>query len=255
MLDTEGVREALRKKFHAPEWVTMEEVGNGTGANCKRHADMILFNMYPSRGLALVGIEIKVSRSDLKHELNIPQKAEEIAQYCNEWYLAVPKGLIRDDDIIPINWGILEIESSGIVRKRKAAKWFEDKPIPKSFWAALMRKAFDVISKHKYDIWRSGFVQAEENTKNELQKAKRIICANEIRQREADVLEALDKYLGYDLWSMRDENIKKLAAVYYDMTLYNNLKNAASNFAYHIKNYIDDTKKLDKQLEDKNDHH
>lgn len=63
---TEQVREALRKKFSSSDWIVMEEVGNATGSLCHRRADMLLFNTYPSRRLALIGIEIKVFLSDLK---------------------------------------------------------------------------------------------------------------------------------------------------------------------------------------------
>ena len=247
-MDTEEVRQALRKKFKSPEWITMEEVGNGTGANCKRHADMILFNMYPSRGLALVGIEIKISRSDLKHELDTPQKAEEIAQYCNEWYLATPKGLIHDDDIIPVNWGILEIDNKGTVKKRKAAKWFDDKPIPKSFWAALMRKATDKINNERNSIWDDGYAQSEKRYKEEIKEARALILANTIRKQNANVINALDKIFGYRIWCMKEPEMQKMAAIYNDMNLYDDLKNVINRFAYDIKNYDAESKRIDDVL-------
>ena len=251
-MDTDDVRQALRNKFKSPEWINMEEVGNGTGANCKRHADMLLFNMYPSRSLAIVGIEIKVSRSDLKHELDTPQKAEEIAQYCNEWYLPVPKGLIRDDDIIPVNWGILEIEKSGTVRKKKAAKWFDDKPIPKSFWAALIRKADETLDKKKDEIYFSGYKSAEERFKKEIQEARSLITANKIRKEKANVLSAMDKYFGWQMWSMHDEDVKLIADSYNNVALYNDLKRVTDDIKYSldaaVKRYNDDMKELNDAL-------
>lgn len=160
---TEQVREALRKKFSSSDWIVMEEVGNATGALCHRHADMLLFNTYPSRRLALIGIEIKVFLSDLKKELASPQKAEEIAQYCNEWYLAVPKGLVPDDMILPLGWGLLEIDEHGRVKKKKASDWKEDVSIPKSFWASLLRHANDVIVCRKTAVYDKGYKEAQKD--------------------------------------------------------------------------------------------
>lgn len=131
---------ALRERYKQPEWCIFFEVASGTGVNAKRHADALAMNMYPSRGLSIIGFEIKVSRGDLKRELDNPDKAEEIARYCNEWYLVVPKGLIKDDDIIPVPWGIMECSDRGL-RIAKKAQQLNAKPVTKEFMAAILRSA------------------------------------------------------------------------------------------------------------------
>ena len=137
---------ALRERYKQPEWALFFEVGSGTGANCKRHADALAMNMYPSRGLSIVGFEIKVSHSDLKHELENPVKAEEIARFCNEWFLVVPEGLIKKDDLIPAAWGVIECKD-GRLWVNKKAEQLNPQPITKDFMAAVLRSAGKVDEK------------------------------------------------------------------------------------------------------------
>jgi hypothetical protein len=136
------IRKSLDARFTQPEWALFFEVGNGTGYTCNRHADAVAMNMYPSRGLSIIGFEIKVSRTDLKKELNSPNKAESIAQFCNEWYLVVPEGLIFDGDIIPAGWGIMECKKDQTIRVKKKPLFRTDSmPITKEFTAALLRSS------------------------------------------------------------------------------------------------------------------
>jgi hypothetical protein len=143
----EEIRESLRKKFTRPEWALFFEVGNGTAGNLKRWADALAMNMYPSRGLAIVGFEIKVSRNDLKKELEQPKKAEAVGCFCNHWYLVVPKGLIKDTDIIPAAWGILEY-NNGSLRQTKKPDKLSCQPITKEFVAAILRREDEAYAKN-----------------------------------------------------------------------------------------------------------
>ena len=96
-------------------------------------------NLFPSRGLAVHGVEIKVARGDLIKELAQPQKADEIAQFCDFWYVATPKGLC-DPDELPITWGLLELHDNGAIRERKKATKLEAKPLSRVFIAAMARR-------------------------------------------------------------------------------------------------------------------
>lgn len=136
----EHIKKAIENKFCRPEWATFFEVGNGTGGNLRRWADAISMNMFPSRGLAIVGFEIKVARNDLQKELENPQKAEEIGKYCDQWFLVVPKGLIKEMDIIPMSWGVMEY-SDGSLRQTKKPQQLNPQPVTKQFVAALLRRA------------------------------------------------------------------------------------------------------------------
>lgn len=116
-------------------------VGDGTGAACRRRADAIAMNMWPSRGLVVRVFEIKVSRNDLALELKDPTKAEAFAHYCNTVYLTVPTGLTKGLDI-PHTWGIIEVSDGGRCRiKREATINDNPTPLTPSFVAGLVRAA------------------------------------------------------------------------------------------------------------------
>lgn len=132
----DDIRRALYARYKEPEWLLGFEVGNSTGGQCKRHADAVAINAYPSRGFTVRGFEIKISRSDLKHELDNADKAEAVAQYCNEWCLVVPKGLTENMDV-PHNWGIIELVGDKLIQKR-AAEFMPNK-IDTGFMCAFIR--------------------------------------------------------------------------------------------------------------------
>jgi hypothetical protein len=133
------IRVALERRHCAPEWCLMHEVANGTGFSGKRYADCVAMNLFPSRGLAIHGLEIKVSRSDPINELKNPDKADEIAQYCDLWYLITPKGL-ADSLGLPLPWGLIELHDNGILREKKKAQKLDAKPLTRTFIAALARR-------------------------------------------------------------------------------------------------------------------
>lgn len=135
-ITADDIRKALGDYYREPEWYLGFEVGNGTGCECTRHADAVAVNAYPSRGFEVRGFEIKVSRSDLKSELENGAKAEAVAKYCNYWFLVVPKGLTKDM-MIPEPWGIIEY-FDGKLRQKKPAK-FRERLLDHGFMIAFIR--------------------------------------------------------------------------------------------------------------------
>lgn len=65
-LKASDIRGGMAKRWRSPEWAIMWEVGEGTGAASGRYADAVMMSLWPSRGLELHGVEIKVSKSDWK---------------------------------------------------------------------------------------------------------------------------------------------------------------------------------------------
>lgn len=133
------IREAMKVRFAPPEHALFFEVGNGTGSNLRGWTDAWTMNLFPSKGLAITGYEIKVSRSDLKHELEQPKKSDNVGKYCDYWFLVVPKGLIREEDMIPPAWGILEY-NEGKLRQTKRPEKIESIPLTRGFIAAILRR-------------------------------------------------------------------------------------------------------------------
>lgn len=144
-ITADDIRKALGNYYPLPEWSLMFEVGNGTGSVLRRHADGVALNMYPSRGYEVRGFEIKVSRSDLQHEIAQAAKAEAVCQYCDTWFLVVPKGLTKGIQI-PLPWGVIEY-NEGKLRISKQAETLSHETMPMQFIAGLLRAQERVFSK------------------------------------------------------------------------------------------------------------
>lgn len=101
------------------EYVLMAEARRGAGftGNAGR-CDLLAIGTWESRGLQLVGHEIKVSRSDWVKELKAPSKADWIWRHCHQWFLAVssPHAKIVQPGELPAAWGLMEIDPAGRVK-------------------------------------------------------------------------------------------------------------------------------------------
>ncbi len=142
------IYEAIRAVHKPPEWACFRDVENATGHKGDRRADAVAMNLYPSRGLELRGFEIKVSRADLRRELDDPDKAEAVGRFCHTWWLVVPDGL-TDKDAIPAAWGIMEFSEKGLRTKRAAAPRPSDEVVAPTrlFVAALARASLREVDR------------------------------------------------------------------------------------------------------------
>lgn len=130
---------ALRVKFPPNEYAFFEEVANGTGSHARRHLDVVVVGLWPSRGLDRWGFEVKVSKGDLKRELAEPEKADDVAKHLDYFSIAAPKGIAEVADL-PSAWGLIEISASGAKWTKQPAK-LEPKENSRTFFAALCRAA------------------------------------------------------------------------------------------------------------------
>lgn len=133
---------ALKQRFAAPEWALMFEVANGTGSHIRRYADAVAMNLFPSRGLELHGVEIKVSRSDWQRELKNPEKAETIFKFCDRWWIAAPEGIVARAELPP-TWGLIELKGDRL-RQVVAAPALQPEPLTRPFIAAMMRRTAEI---------------------------------------------------------------------------------------------------------------
>jgi len=129
----------------APSHVVIEEVAPGTGwFASSRYADVLALGMWPSKGLALHGYEIKASRADLKRELADPGKHRALARYCDTWTLvAWDESVLLDG--IPPEWGIYltvdDVDGERDIRTHRKATKLTPEPWPKEFVCSLVRNA------------------------------------------------------------------------------------------------------------------
>lgn len=111
------------QQFYAAKkgaWSFITQLRNGTGwNNVTRTADAMAMGLWPSTGLDLIGFELKVSRSDWLHELKQPEKAEEMKQFCDQWYLVIPDESIIKPGELPEGWGLMVASGRGRTIKVK----------------------------------------------------------------------------------------------------------------------------------------
>lgn len=131
---------ALEKRYERGAWALFSEVGNATGYGVSRHADAVAMSLWPSRGLELHGIEIKVARHDWLRELAKPEKSDPIQKYCDRWWVAVANDTIVQAGELPPTWGLLVLEGGKMKCATEAPK-LSPAALDRAFVAALLRRA------------------------------------------------------------------------------------------------------------------
>ncbi|KWK71684.1 hypothetical protein WM15_34775 [Burkholderia ubonensis] len=115
-------------------------MADATGARHSRWADAVAMNLWPSRGLVIHGMEVKVSRSDWLRELKDPSKSAPVQRYCDHWWIVAPAGVLKDGELPP-TWGHYEVKPGGTLRELVGAPKLESEPVTRQFVATLMRRA------------------------------------------------------------------------------------------------------------------
>jgi hypothetical protein len=136
----------LRERFAAPEYAFMPHVRNGTGYTRRttRTADALSMSLWPSRGLDLHGFELKSDRADWVREKENPEKAEEIARFCDRWWIVVGRLDIVQTGELPSMWGLLAPKAGKLVVVKEAPK-LEAKPLDRAQLAAILRRAAECV--------------------------------------------------------------------------------------------------------------
>jgi hypothetical protein len=123
----------LLRALYAPlgGWAFLEQVPISPGHD-RRLADGLAVRCWQSRRgptHALVGFEVKVSRSDWLREVAQPEKAE-LFQYCDFWYVvAAAPDIVRPGEL-PRGWGLLVPEELPGTIPGRAPKYHLVKRIP-----------------------------------------------------------------------------------------------------------------------------
>lgn len=117
------------------------EFRGGTGWACEQRVDAIAMHLWPSRGLELIGYELKVSRNDWIHEMKNPYKCQFMKKFCDKWYLVVSDlSIVKYAEELPPDWGLKFVEK-GEIKTLIEAKKLSPIPIDRIFLASLMRRA------------------------------------------------------------------------------------------------------------------
>lgn len=122
------------------QYVCIEEARAGAGFDGNQgRCDFLAINTWPSRGLELVGHEIKISISDWHSELTHPEKAERFARHCHHWFLVVPATLaariVRE---VPPAWGLIVVSATGKLTTVRTGEPREPEPVPAWWWVGWL---------------------------------------------------------------------------------------------------------------------
>lgn len=175
------VLSALRLRYPEKEFAFLRNVGNATGGALHRWADVVVMNLWPSRGLEITGIEIKVSRQDWLNELRAPEKAESCARHCDRWYLAVGDAEIMKPGELPKGWGLLIPRGDGLACKIEAPLQKRPPRLDRWFIAALLRRAQEqmpaiaAIEEARESGYTEGREQGEKNAQWRIDEKQREI--------------------------------------------------------------------------------
>lgn len=155
----------LQKRYAEGGWALFPQVYRRTGNVSCRIADAVAMSTWPSRGLEMHGFEIKVSRSDWLRELEDVEKADEIFQFCDRWWIVASVNVVAVGELPP-TWGLMEPRGASL-RTTIAAPKLEPKPLDKPFLAAVLRRAAEfsvpdtILKKKLEEKWTEGYDSAE----------------------------------------------------------------------------------------------
>lgn len=160
---TSLLMDMLEQRYSNDAYAFFKEVPNSTGFSRRttRYADALAMGLWPSRGIDLLGFEIKASRSDWLKELKCPEKADSIGKYCNRWFIVAPGEVVPAHEL-PDSWGLLVPRGRKLVIKKQAQRNKYIVPMDKLFIASLFR-AFTRQIASKYVLASSieGQLEAE----------------------------------------------------------------------------------------------
>lgn len=202
-LTSGDIRAAMSKRWADPEYAIMWEVGEATGAVRGRYADAVIMSLWPSRGLELHGVEIKVSRSDWKREAADPAKAEAVAKFCDRWWIHTSPRIVDDLSDLPPAWGLREFDGKTWATRREAERT-EAAPITRPFLAAMLRRADGTMrGMIREAVRESGAALEAEREKLRQQYSKMVADAVERRTSDlkgtAERLDAFEAAFGIPL--------------------------------------------------------
>ena len=204
------VRKALRARYNDHRrYAIAEEVGLTTGFSHRR-LDMMVLDCYNSNGFRIDGFEIKISTSDLRRELEDPEKHIAFFDVIDYYTIAAPAGVTEPlMDIIPKRWGILIINEDGSTRYKRKPLALEDKKadgaVPRGFFASIVR-SIQSLQPSEQEL-RAEYERGLQEGKEQAER-HRGYMADRVKQ-EADKLEAYDKLTArLNIW--RHDNIDEI---------------------------------------------
>lgn len=181
---------------------------NGTWGTGSRRADALYAGFTSASGRILIGHELKVSRSDWRHELTELDKADTWADACHAWYVVAPSTEVVPPEELPEGWGLMlppktargkrmRIEVKAAVKQDFSPPWWA----VRSFMARL-----DTLG-HKQRLEEvTRIVQARmDEYRKRLEDTERDRRLTSDEKYQLESLRAIEEALGLNITTWRDD--------------------------------------------------
>lgn len=161
------IRDALIGRWPADKHVHIHEAPEGQDRQGRR-LDALVVSTWKSRGLAIDGVEIKISMSDWKRELDNPDKADFWWQHCDRFWIAAPTEVAKKiKPQLPVGWGLLACDTKTRVLV-EPTKNEDRQPIPWATMVGLLRAAADTSSAILARTHRTGYDEGRRSVLDEV---------------------------------------------------------------------------------------
>lgn len=147
MIELLHERYGTRSQGNGRRYVAMSHVRSDAGFDAKRTADFLALDLWPSKGLALHGHEVKISRSDWLNELKDPTKSGEFMKHVDYWWLVIADAAMVKVGELPQGWGMMTIGGDSQLRVVKQAPKLSlspgsvNVPLHRGLVASMLRSA------------------------------------------------------------------------------------------------------------------
>ena len=215
-ITADDIYRLLAQKYSSTrEWVIAGEVQRTTGWSDRRY-DFVAMNCYASNSYRIEVVEIKVSKADLRRELQEPEKHNVIFEEIDYYSLAAPAEII-DMSIIPPKWGVYAVKDGKLItRKRPLALHDEaDRRIKRSFAASFLRAAISqniekkTLAKELQKKYDEGYANGKKSLIWDSQKEENY----ERLRNEANTYRSILYKLGFPVYmgecKVKDEGIQR----------------------------------------------
>jgi len=238
-ITTSEIKDAMERKWCAPEHALILEVSDATGGRRARIADALIMGLWPSRGINLDGVEIKTQRSDWLRELKDPQKAESISRFCDHWWIHATPDVVREEEL-PEGWG-LRVYDGRIWKTVREAAPRDSEPVDRDFLAGILRRLDQMVDRRAETMVDARLANAEAKME------KRIEALAIQRTRKVDALakvaEAFEEHTGLDLVDLarngKAQNAARITAAFLKHDL-DNQWGGFSSLLQSLRNTADD---------------
>ena len=184
---TAEIYRLLRERYSdSQRFICAREVSDKTGWS-RRRLDMVVARCWDSDGQRIEAIEVKASKSDLRHDLENPEKHNIFFDDIDYYTLAAPAEII-DLRVIPPKWGVLALQDGKLVTRRKPIALHDEKnrTLSRSFALSFLRAATnqnpnadkELLSAERRAAYDEGYKMGGISAQNEITRLKRIIEDN-----------------------------------------------------------------------------